>query len=84
MVKAGRYEDVLTTGLWGRTQADLATLSSNSVFVQATGGHFVMKDDPQVLLAAIEAVVAGARSGEPLSSCEQVLEGTDGSCPGSG
>jgi pimeloyl-ACP methyl ester carboxylesterase len=84
VVKAGRYEDVLDTRLWDRTQADLATLSSNSVFVQATGGHFVMNDDPQVLLAAIEAVVAGARSGKPLPSCEQVLEGTDGSCPGSG
>ena len=83
VVKAGRYEDVLSTRLWDRTQADLATLSSNSVFVQATGGHFVMNDDPQVLLAAIVAVVAGARSGEPLSSCERVVEGTDGSCPGS-
>jgi hypothetical protein len=84
VVKAGRYEDVLTTRLWDRTQADLATLSSNSVFVQATGGHFVMNDDPQVLLAAIEAVVASARSGQSLPSCEQVIEGTDGSCPGSG
>lgn len=82
VVKAGRYEDVLTTRLWDRTQADLAGLSSNSVFVQATGGHFVMNDDPQVLLAAIEAVVASARSGDPLPSCEQVLEGTDGTCPG--
>lgn len=84
VVKAGRYEDVLSARLWDRTQADLATLSSNSVFVQATGGHFVMNDDRQVLLAGIEAVVAAARSGQPLPSCEQVLEGTDGSCPGSG
>jgi pimeloyl-ACP methyl ester carboxylesterase len=84
VVKAGSYEDVLSTRLWDRTQADLATLSSNSVFVQSTGGHFVMNDDPQVLLAAIEAVVASARSGQPLPSCEQVLESTDGSCPGSG
>jgi hypothetical protein len=83
VVKAGRYEDVLSARLWDRTQSDLATLSSNSVFVQATGGHFVMNDDPQVLLAAIEAVVAAARSGVPLPSCEQVIEGTDGSCPGS-
>ena len=30
IVKAGRYEDVLTIALWDRTQADLATLSSNS------------------------------------------------------
>jgi len=81
VVKAGRYEDVLTTRLWDRTQADLATLSSNSVFVQATGGHFVMEDDPAVLLAAVKSVVESTRSGEPIASCERVIEGTDGSCP---
>ena len=81
VVKAGTYEDVLSTRLWDRTQADLATLSSNSVFVQATGGHFVMNDDPQVLLAAIGAIVASAHSGHSLPSCEQVLESTDGTCP---
>lgn len=81
VVKAGRYQDVLTTRLWGRTQADLATLSSNSVFVQATGGHFVMDDDPAVLVAAVRAVVESARSGEPIASCERVIERTDGTCP---
>jgi Alpha/beta hydrolase family len=82
IVKAGTYEDVLTVALWNRTQADLATLSSNSVFVQAQGGHFVMDDDPAVLLAAIRAVVAGARTGTPLPSCPDVVTGTDGRCPG--
>jgi len=81
VVKAGRYEDVLTVRLWDRTQADLATLSSNAVFVQATGGHFVMDDDPGVLLAAVRAVVDSARSGNPIASCAQVIDGTDGSCP---
>jgi pimeloyl-ACP methyl ester carboxylesterase len=81
VVKAGQYEDVLTTRLWRRTQADLATLSSNSVFVQATGGHFVMNDDPAVLVTAVRAVVESARSGEPIASCERVIEGTDGTCP---
>jgi pimeloyl-ACP methyl ester carboxylesterase len=81
VVKAGTYEDALSTRLWDRTQADLATLSSNSVFLQATGGHFVMNDDPRVLLAAIGAIVSSARSGHSLPSCEQVLEGTDGTCP---
>ena len=80
VVKAGRYEDVLTTRLWDRTQADLATLSSNSVFVQATGGHFVMNDDPGALVTAVRAVVESARSGEPIASCERVIEGTDGTC----
>jgi pimeloyl-ACP methyl ester carboxylesterase len=81
VVKAGRYEDVLTVRLWNRTQADLATLSSNSLFVQAAGGHFVMNDDPQVVLVAIRAVVASARSNELLPTCERLIEGTDGTCP---
>jgi pimeloyl-ACP methyl ester carboxylesterase len=81
IVKAGRYEDVLTVALWDRTQADLATLSSNSVLVQARGGHFVMNDDPQVLLAAIRAVVSSARTGEPLPECVELVAGTDGDCP---
>jgi pimeloyl-ACP methyl ester carboxylesterase len=81
VVKAGRYEDVLTVALWNRTQADLATLSTDSVFVQATGGHFVMKDDPGVLLAVVDAVLDDARTGVPLPPCPQVVAGTDGSCP---
>ena len=81
IVKAGRYEDVLTVALWDRTQADLATLSSNSDLVQARGGHFVMNDDPQVMLAAIRAVVSSARTDEPLPDCVEVVAGTDGDCP---
>jgi hypothetical protein len=81
VVKAGTYEDVLTVALWDRTQADLATLSSNSVLVQATGGHFVMNDDPKVLLASVRAVVSSARSGHPLPDCHEIVSGTDGRCP---
>jgi pimeloyl-ACP methyl ester carboxylesterase len=81
VVKAGIYEDVLTVALWDRTQADLATLSSNSVFVQARGGHFVMNDDPKLLLAAIRAVVSSARTDEPLPDCPTLVSGTDGGCP---
>jgi hypothetical protein len=81
VIKAGRYEDVLTEPLWNRTQADLATLSSNAVLIQARGGHFVMDDDPRVLLAAVRAVVASARSGEVLPRCGNVVSGTDGRCP---
>lgn len=81
VVKAGRYEDVLTVSLWNRTQADLATLSSNAVLVQTAGGHFVMNDDPEVLLAAVRAVVASARSGDALRSCRALVAGTDGQCP---
>jgi pimeloyl-ACP methyl ester carboxylesterase len=81
VVKAGIYEDVLTIALWDRTQADLATLSANAVLIQAAGGHFVMDDDPVVLLAAVRAVVASARSGDALPICRDVVTGTDGRCP---
>ena len=81
IVKAGNYEDVLTIALWDRTQTDLATLSSNSVLVQARGGHFVMNDDPRLLLAAIRAVVLSARTERPLLDCPDLVAGTDGSCP---
>ena len=81
VIKAGRYEDVLTVSLWNRTQADLATLSSNAVLIQAKGGHFVMDDDPEVLLAATRAVVASARSGEALPSCRDIVAGGNGRCP---
>jgi hypothetical protein len=85
VVKAGRYEDVLSTSLWDRTQDDLATLSTNAVLIQAEGGHLVMNDDPAVLIAAVRAVVASARSEEELASCAEIVSGTDGRCPkGSG
>jgi hypothetical protein len=80
VIKAGGYEDVLTEALWNRTQADLATLSSNAVLVQAQGGHFVMDDDPTVVLAAVSAVVASARSGEALAACTDIVVGSDGTC----
>lgn len=80
VVKAGIYEDVLTVALWDRTQADLATLSSDAVLIQATGGHFVMVEDPNVLLAAVRAVVASARSGNAMPGCREIVAGTDGRC----
>jgi hypothetical protein len=81
VVQAGEYDDVLSESLWNRTQHDLATLSTDSVHVQATGGHFVMKDDPQVILAVVRAVVGAARTGDHLPACTQVVAGTDATCP---
>jgi pimeloyl-ACP methyl ester carboxylesterase len=81
VVQAGTYEDVLAVGLWNRTQADLATLSTDAVHIQATGGHFVMNDDPKVIVAAVRAVVDAARSGERLPPCAELVAGTDATCP---
>jgi hypothetical protein len=80
VVKAGTYEDVLTVAIWNRTQAELATLSTNAVLVQAEGGHFVMDDDPDVVLAAVRAVVSSAPSRAPLPPCGEIVAGTDGNC----
>lgn len=81
VVQAGTYEDVLSIRLWNRTQADLATLSTDAVHIQATGGHFVMNDDPQAIIAAVRAVVDAARSGEQLPDCSDLVAGTDATCP---
>jgi hypothetical protein len=81
VIQAGEYEDVLSVRLWNRTQADLATLSDDAVHVQATGGHFVMNDDPQVIIAAVRAVVDAARTGQPLPACPELVAGTDATCP---
>ena len=83
-IRAERYEDVLDEDLWVETQADLATLSSNSLHVVALGsGHFVMDpgNNPEVVLAAVNAVVASARSGDPLPACADFGADLEAMCP---
>jgi hypothetical protein len=45
------------------------------------GGHFVMNDDPRVIVAVVNAVVDAARSGAGLPPCPQIVTGTDATCP---
>jgi pimeloyl-ACP methyl ester carboxylesterase len=74
VIRAERYEDVLNEALWRETQADLATLSSNALYVEAVGsGHFVMEDNPDVAVAAVRAVVDAARADASLPSCKNVV-----------
>jgi pimeloyl-ACP methyl ester carboxylesterase len=83
-IRAERYDDVLDEDLWVETQADLATLSSNAVHVVALGsGHFVMDagNNPEVVLAAVDAVVASARSGDPLPACAAFAADLEATCP---
>jgi pimeloyl-ACP methyl ester carboxylesterase len=83
-IRAERYEDVLDEDLWVETQADLATLSSNAIHVVALGsGHFVMEagNNPEVVLAAVDAVVVSARSGEPLPPCAEFVSDIEATCP---
>jgi hypothetical protein len=81
VLQAGEYDDVLSVALWERTQADLATLSTDAVHVQATGGHFVMNDDPRVIVAVVRADLDAARSGAAFPPCPQLVTGTDATCP---
>jgi hypothetical protein len=83
-IRAERYEDVLDEDLWMDTQADLATLSSNAVHVVALGsGHFVMDpgNNPEVVVAAVDVVVASARSGDPLPACAGFAADHEATCP---
>ena len=81
VIRAQHYDDVLSTALWRRTQADLATLSTDGIEMEALGsGHFVQDDDPAAVLAAVRAVVTAARAGAPLAPCAQIVEGVPARC----
>jgi pimeloyl-ACP methyl ester carboxylesterase len=84
VVTAERIEDewlATVPELEARFQARLAGLSSDAIHVVATGsGHFVHKEEPDVVVAAIRAVVEAARSGSPLPVCDEVFRGLDAAC----
>jgi pimeloyl-ACP methyl ester carboxylesterase len=67
--------------LAARAQARLAGLSSNAIHVVANGsGHFVHRDAPDVVLAAIDEVITAARSGDALRRCEEVFGSMGARC----
>ena len=84
VVTAGIIEDewlATVPKLASRAQVRLAGLSSNSIQVVATdSGHFVHREAPDVVLAAIEQVVGSARSGSPLVACDDVFGSLDATC----
>ena len=81
VIRAERYDDVLSPALWRRTQADLATLSSDSIEVEALGsGHFVVDDNPPVVVSAAEAMVEAARAGAGLASCAEIFGAVGARC----
>jgi pimeloyl-ACP methyl ester carboxylesterase len=48
---------------WVELQEDMATLSTNAMHVVATkGGHYVYRDDPDIVCSAIDRVVDSARA----------------------
>jgi pimeloyl-ACP methyl ester carboxylesterase len=84
VVTAGIIEDEwLSTVpiLAARAQARLAGLSSNAYQVVAPdSGHFVHRDAPDVVLAAIETVVSATRSGSELAPCTEAFVSAGAIC----
>jgi pimeloyl-ACP methyl ester carboxylesterase len=81
VIRAETYDDVLSEALWRRTQADLATLSHDGMEIEALdSGHFVMDDNPDVVVASVRAVVTAATSAAPLADCGQIVAGLDARC----
>ena len=84
VVTAGIIEDewlATVPILAARSQARLAGLSSNAFQVVAPeSGHFVHRDAPDVVLAAIETVVSAARSHSSLAPCAEMFVSTGAIC----
>lgn len=84
VVTAGIIEDewlATVPKLASRAQVRLAGLSSDAMQVVATdSGHFVHRDAPGVVLAAIDAVVDAVRAGAPLRACDEVFASEDAAC----
>jgi pimeloyl-ACP methyl ester carboxylesterase len=84
VVTAGIIEDewlATVPKLAARAQARLAGLSTNAYEVVAPdSGHFVHRDAPDVVLAAIETVVEAARSGSALAPCAEAFASTEAVC----
>lgn len=92
VVTAGRYgpegeppaaSDRRSHAVWLRLQRQLAALSTKSIHVIATrSGHFIQdfQGQPELVVTAVKAAVAAARSDGDLPSCEAVFRGPDARC----
>ena len=61
--------------VFARHQAMLAELAHDVIHVRAEGsGHWIHRDEPLVMVAAIAVVVAAIREGERLPDCEEVVD----------
>ena len=68
---------------WTEDQRQLAGLSSNSTFVGAAkSGHFIERDQPDLVVEAIRQVVRAARDDSRLARCEETFPRYGGECIG--
>jgi pimeloyl-ACP methyl ester carboxylesterase len=66
---------------WPLLHDELAARSSNSVHVIAVrSGHFIQEDEPDLVVAAIEEVLAAVRDGQPLAPCDGRFAAVGGAC----
>jgi pimeloyl-ACP methyl ester carboxylesterase len=66
-------------GIWLATQTQLASLSSNSIHAIAQySGHFIHENQPNVVAAAVAAVVGSVRSDEALPACRALFRRISG------
>jgi pimeloyl-ACP methyl ester carboxylesterase len=64
--------------IWLDAHSQLAALSSDSVHAIAEySGHFIHEDQPDVVVAAVRAVVRAAREDERLPPCRTLFRGVD-------
>jgi len=84
VVTAGIIEDewlATVPQLAAKAQARLAGLSTDGYQVVApNSGHFVHRDDPDVVVTAVQAVLDAVGSGGHLPDCGTAFEGTDAIC----
>ena len=78
-------DEAVLLPVWNWLQNEIAGLSSQSVHVRAPGAaHFVQLDAPEVVQAAIRAVVNAVRNDGQLASCREIFGGVSGAiCVGS-
>lgn len=66
---------------WRRQHTALARRSTNSIHVLAvTSGHMIQEQQPELVIAATNEVVASARAGQPLEACDSRFDSVDGQC----
>lgn len=66
---------------WAPVQDALATMSTASLHLVATkAGHDIGGEAPELTRAALDAVIAAARTGSPLPACEGTFDAVGATC----
>jgi pimeloyl-ACP methyl ester carboxylesterase len=67
--------------IFARHQARLASLGDDVIHVRAErSGHWIHRDEPAAMIAAIGGVVTAVRDGEQLPGCEEIFVGERFTC----